>query len=298
MTEAIVLDSGGASAGVDPVGGGLAWCRVGGVDVVEPRAVGGAGRFCSGSVLFPWPNRVRGARWRQGDVEHVLETTEPRRGHANHGLVLATVFEVDERSAGSVRLSAPVGPAPGYPFALRLVVRYAVDDGGLAVRYEVANLGVTPAPVAVGAHPYLRVGDVPAGELRLELPVASRFAFDEGLIPVGERPLTGEDAGLLDGVVLGDRDLNACYRRDVASGRAARVVAPDGSAVELEADDELAFWQVYACPDFPRAGGTVRALAVEPMTAPPDALNSGTGLRLLAPDERWGVGWRLRYRPA
>ena len=63
-------------------------------------------------------------------------------------------------------------------------------------------------------------------------------------------------------------------------------------------NDELAFWQVYACSDFPRAGGTARALAVEPMTAPPDALNSGTGLRLLAPDERWGVGWRLRYRPA
>ncbi len=106
MTGAVVLEGGGTTAGVDPVGGGIAWCRVGGVDVVEPRAAGGAGRFCTGSVLFPWPNRVRGARWRHGGVEHRLEVTEPQRGHANHGLVLATVFEVEERSAGSVRLRA------------------------------------------------------------------------------------------------------------------------------------------------------------------------------------------------
>ncbi len=298
MTEAIAIDAGGTSAGVDPVGGGLAWCRVGGVDVVEPRAAGGAGRTCSGSVLFPWPNRVRGGRWRQGDLERRLEVTEPERGHANHGLVLGTAFDVEACSAASVRLSAPVGPAPGYPFALRLVVRYAVSSDGLDVRYEATNLGDADAPVAIGAHPYLRVGDVPTAELRLELPVASRFAFDDALIPVGEGPLTDDDTALPTGLAVGDRELNACYRRDVAAIRPARVVAPDGSAVELDADDELAFWQVYACSDFPRAAGPAGAVAIEPMSAPPDALNSGLGLRALTPGERWNVGWRLRYRPA
>jgi aldose 1-epimerase len=270
---------------------------VGGIDVVEPRAAGGAGRFCAGRVLFPWPNRVRGARWLQDGVERRLDVTEPERGHANHGLVLGAPFRVESRAAGAVRVSALVGPAPGYPFALRLVVRYAVDDEGLAVRYEVTNVGDLPAPVAIGAHPYLRVGDVPTEELTLELPAVGRFTLDEALIPVAEGPLTGEHAALPTGMPLGERTLNECYVR-AAGWSPACVVAPDGAAVELDADDDFAFLQVFVCDDFPRAAGPARAIAVEPMTAPPDALNSGRGLRWLDPGEDWALGWRLRYRPA
>lgn len=297
MTEAIVLEAGGTSAGIDPVGGGIAWCRVGGVDVVEPRDAGGAGRFCTGAVLFPWPNRVRAARWVQDGTVRTLDVTEPERGHANHGLVLDAPFRVDAATAGTVRLTAVVGPAPGYPFTLRLAVRYSADDGGLAVRYEIANAGEAVAPVAIGAHPYLRVGAVPTERLTVELPVTGMFTLDEALIPAGVGPLTGEHAALPTGLRLGRRTLNACYVR--AAGRSpARVVAPDGAAVELEADDDFAYLQVFACDDFPGPGGVARAVAIEPMTTPPDALNSGRGLRWLAPGENWAPGWRLRYRAA
>jgi len=33
---------------------------------------------------------------------------------------------------------------------------------------------------------------------------------------------------------------------------------------------------------------------VEPMTAPADAFNSGEGLKVLAPGERWGTTWGIR----
>jgi aldose 1-epimerase len=35
-------------------------------------------------------------------------------------------------------------------------------------------------------------------------------------------------------------------------------------------------------------------VAVEPMTCPPDALNSGTDLITLAPGESWTGSWGLR----
>jgi aldose 1-epimerase len=38
-----------------------------------------------------------------------------------------------------------------------------------------------------------------------------------------------------------------------------------------------------------------QALAVEPMTAPPDALNSGQGLLWLEPEQSWEGSWGLRY---
>ena len=37
------------------------------------------------------------------------------------------------------------------------------------------------------------------------------------------------------------------------------------------------------------------AVALEPMTAPPDALNSGTGLIWLEPGESWTSSWGVRY---
>ncbi len=177
-------------------------------------------------------------------------------------------------------------------------MRYRVDSQGLVVRYEVTNAGGASAPVAIGAHPYLRVGDVPTEELRLELPVVGRLALDDALIPVAEEPLSGDHAALPAGLVLGGRELNECYLRDPGSTRPARVVAPDGSAVALAADDDFGYLQVYACPDFERTAGPARAIAVEPMTAPPDALNSGRDLRWLDPAERWDTGWQLRYLPA
>jgi len=212
-------------------------------------------------------------RWRHGDVEHRLDVTEPVRGHANHGLVMGATFHVDDRTRESVRLATPVGPAAGYPFAVRLVVRYAVNDDGLDVRYSATTLRPEPAPAAIGAHPYLRVGDVPVERLTLQLPVASRFTLDAGLIPVAEGPLTGDHAALPAGLPLGERRLNECYTR--AGSSPARLVAPDGSAVELDPDDDFAFLQICVTDEFQEEAGPRRAVAVEPMSAPPDALNSG-----------------------
>ena len=58
--------------------------------------------------------------------------------------------------------------------------------------------------------------------------------------------------------------------------------------------------QVYTPRDFPvRGGGGVAALgqavAIEPMTAPADAFNSGAGLRWLKPGEAWTVRWGIRH---
>lgn len=65
-------------------------------------------------------------------------------------------------------------------------------------------------------------------------------------------------------------------------------------------DDVFGWLQVFTPRDFPHVAsdGTESpqlAVALEPMSAAPDALNSGAGLAWLQPDERWEASWGIRY---
>ena len=65
------------------------------------------------------------------------------------------------------------------------------------------------------------------------------------------------------------------------------LTAPDGRSVSIWADDEFDYVQVFTTTRaFPGEAGDV-AIAVEPMTAPAEAFNSGRGLRWLDPGEEW-----------
>ena len=70
----------------------------------------------------------------------------------------------------------------------------------------------------------------------------------------------------------------------------AQVYRIDGTT-ELWADPAFGYVQVFTPPDLVGRG---RAVAVEPMTCPPDALNSGDGLITLAADASWSGSWGIR----
>lgn len=61
-------------------------------------------------------------------------------------------------------------------------------------------------------------------------------------------------------------------------------------------DASFGYVQAFTTTDFVTDRGTVTAVAVEPMTAPADAFNSGQGLRWLERGEVWEAGWGIRYR--
>jgi aldose 1-epimerase len=286
-------------AGIDPVGAGVQALEVDGVAVVdtysEHGADGGA-PMASGATMFPWPNRVRDGVWNwNGEVLH-LAITDPSTRTANHGLVRTRTFHVTDRTAQSVTLSTVLDGEPGYPFCVRLDVRYCVLADGLRVSYRVTNEGNGPAPVAVGAHPYLRVGTTDTSDLILQLPATTVMDVDDRLLPVTLRSVVGTSEDPHD-LAVGLSELNHCFGGLVtgASGDAAcRVVAPDGSAVEFHTDGRFRWMQVYTTPEFVRGGEPTRAIAIEPMTAPPDALNSQEDLVWVEPRSSWDAWWTMR----
>ena len=147
------------------------------------------------------------------------------------------------------------------------------------------------APVALGTHPFLRVGDVPSEDLVITLDAGTRFEVDERLIPTAEVPVDGTVFDLRQGSRVGDVELNTTFGQ--LGSHTHRLTAPDGRFVELWQDADFGYALAFATP-FPKDGGMKLAVAIEPMTVPPNGFNSGDGLRWLEPDERWQLSWGIR----
>ena len=294
--EQFVITLGDATAVITEVAASLRAYSVGGVDLVQPYAQGVTPPFASGIVLMPWPNRVADGVWTLDGVSQQLDITEPSKNNAIHGLLRFTGYRLIERTAESVTLGATVFPQHGYPFHLETSVRYELIDGGLSVTHDVRNLSQAGAPVGIGAHPFLTIGDVPTEELVLTVHATTYFDVDERLLPHGELPVEGTRYDLRAGARVGGLELDTAFGGVIpVDGAVASLRAPDGREVQLVQDEDHPYVQVFTTPIYPKAGGPGLAVAIEPMTAAPDALNSGLGLHWVEPGATWNVGWGIRY---
>lgn len=292
----IELAAPGVRATVLPVGAALRSLACAGVAVVEDFGrADGPGFAYQGDVLAPWPNRVIDSRYAWGGVERALEPSEPERGHALHGLVTRLSWSVAERASDAVALAVDLEPTQGWPFPLRLRATYALAGDGLRATIDAENRGDEPCPYGAGAHPYLALRGARVDDCVLRLPAATHLGADARLAPTGRLPTAGTPFDLSAGAPLGGRVLDTAFTdvaRTADGWSEARLETPDGHVTTVRADPAARFWQVFSGDPLP-APWTRRALAVEPMTCAPDALNSGDGLLVLAPGERHRLAWSV-----
>jgi aldose 1-epimerase len=286
--------TGDMRATITAVAAGLRTLSINHIDLVPSFGEYDTPPSGSGIVLVPWPNRIRDGVWRHEGREYQLAITEPARDNAIHGLLRYAEYTPVEQDRDTVTLAATVYPQMGYPFTVRTAVRYELVSDGLKVTHFLENLGAEPAPVAVGTHPFVKIGDVPTEDLVLRLDAATHIEVDDRLLPTVEVPVDGTEWDFREGRRVGDVQLD-----DAFGGLAAvdgtvehTLLAPDGRTVTVWADDEFAYVQVYTTESYP---GESKAVAVEPMTAPADAFNSGKGLRWLDPGEQWELSWGIRF---
>lgn len=253
--------------------------------------------FGCGIVLVPWPNRVRDGQWTYEGRTLQLDITEPHLGNALHGLLRNTPYQLVERSTDSICLRAQVFPQNGYPFRLDTRVRYTVVADGIEVTHTVRNIGSSCAPVAIGAHPFLAIGDVVGDKLTLTVSADHHIEVDDRLNPIGVASVHETEWDLSEGKVVSTLDLDDAWSGlTVTDGGSTHwLSAPDGRTVSLWADEQFGYVQVFITREFPRRGELITAVAIEPMTAPADAFNSGEGLRWIQPGDSWSVSWAVRY---
>ncbi|MBD7996679.1 aldose 1-epimerase family protein [Arthrobacter sp. Sa2CUA1] len=291
--EQFRLTQGSAAVVVAALAGALRSYTVGGTQLVETYPDDAVPPYAAGILLAPWPNRVAGGSWELDGQPQQLDITDPSHGNAIHGLLRNTGYQAVEQTADSVRLAAAIYPQHGYPFHLVHEVRYSLDaDGGLRVRQSLTNLSGSRAPFALGAHPFLRLGEVPTEELALQVEAAEILTANEALIPTGQVPVSGV-RDLREPRKIGSLALDAAYTGLTERGGKYRHVltAEDGRTVQLWSDTDFGYVHVFVTDKFP---GRRCAVALEPMTAPANALNSGDGLRWLEPGGHFSAEWGIR----
>ncbi len=278
------LRHGDQVAVVTEVGAALRVYRVGEHDVIMPFDVDEPSPAVHGGVLVPWPNRIRDGRYTFDGVEYQLPLTEPERHNANHGLALHERWRLLEHTPEAVGLRLDLVPQPGYPFPLRVDVRYELGDEGLRVTATATNLGTVAAPYGIGFHPWLSVGRHTLDDCLLQVDADTWVRSDERLLPVEEVSDMPYHLDFRKSRAIGATVLDDAYV-DLRENRSwVRLVHPDGVEIACWQEVGLRCWQLCTGDDLPD-GHARRGLAAEPLSCTADAFRTGDRLTRLEPGQ-------------
>lgn len=297
--EQYEITGGGYRAVVTECGAGLRVLEHDGQPIVAGFPVADMAPSGSGQLLLPWPNRIQDGAYTFEGTAFQLAVSEPARNNASHGLTRWTSWTLEEQGDHTVTLMYRLMAQKGYPWTVDLHVLYDLSADGLTVTVTATNMSSTAAPFAQGAHPYLTVGDGGIESWELTVPAATYLTVDDRLIPSGRQDVEGTDLDFRGSRALKGTRLDTTFTdlRRGTDGR-AEILLSNPSAdrgVSLWMDEKHRWVHVYTGDDLGERAR--RALAVEPMTAPPNAFRTGEGLVVLAPagsaaDEHsssWGI---------
>lgn len=296
------LSAGDFSATITELGAGLRRLEHRGQPVIvgyEPDMLppGGAGQ-----LLCPWPNRVDGGHYTIDGVHYQLDLSEPANENAIHGLTrwLSWVPGPGSAAGDEITLRHVLLGHQGYPFCLEFDASYRLDaDRGLEVSISARNIGSLAAPYGTGSHPYLTAGAATVDECELELPAGLWQPIGERGIPYDSpKDVTGTEFDFRAAKRIGITQLDSALTgltRD-ADGRArARLTGPR-TQVTLWAGPGYEWLQVFT-GDTLDPSHRRKAVAIEPMTCPPNAFVSGVDLLMLEPGDSVTHTWGIEVTP-
>lgn len=309
--ELIDLRAGAYEARVATQGATLVHLRHEGRDVVLPfDAATSMPEGWQGRTLVPWPNRIKGSAYTYEGETYPVPCNEPETGSALHGLVGWSDFAVasdtpEEGEPSEVVLELALPASYAYPWALEVTVRFSLDaTTGLTVTTTTTNVGAAargivatgapqvdgeaaPAPYGVSCHPYL-TRSVPLDECVLEMPADLVLDVDpDTMAPTAARDITGTDWDWRGGRLVGTTQTDNAYTGLPEGTWAVRLTGGESGRSAVMTSN-VAWCQLYTADQLGRPG-----VAVEPMTCPPNAFNTGVDLLTLAVGESHEFVYRL-----
>jgi aldose 1-epimerase len=245
--------------------------------------------------LHPWANRLGADRFEVDGraVDLTLPDLPLKRDGAGlpmHGLLSAAPgwrvgrhAELD--GGGMLAATFDFGAYPhlleAFPFPHLVEIEATLVERSLEIATSVTATGDVAVPIAFGFHPYLRLPGVPRADWVLEAPVAERIVLDGRGLPTGEREPTAIEPG-----PLGERTYDDAFLAP-PPGTPFSLVGPD-RRLELRMDRGYPFTQIFAPAD-------TDAVAIEPMTAPTNALlTGGPELTLIPPGETFSSAFAIQ----
>lgn len=279
------------------VGGGIRDYYDGDRPVLQPYDVTAMCDGAHGAPLIPWPNRLADGKYSFDGVDYQVSLTEPEKHNAIHGFLRWRSWKVIAQESHFVTMAIQLHPLRGYPFTLDVSARYELGDDGLTVTTTVANVGDSALPYAHGQHPYLSPGEGTLNDCTLQLQADTRIATDpERQLPTGLESVAGTPYDFRTARKVGDVQIDYAFTdltRD-ADGRAwIRLTGRDEKTAMVWVDEHYPIIEVYTAdtlqPDRRRRG-----LGAEPMTAPPNAFQTGEQVARIEPGQSIATVWGAR----
>lgn len=243
-------------------------------------------------LLYPWANRLSGFRYSAAGRTVDLDPGSPLlhldgRGLPMHGVPGAKLrWSVHHEAADGAHAVLPARLAWSraerlalFPYPHSVELALTLDARVLEIATEVHADGGVAVPVSFGFHPYLRLDGVARRDWQLELPALRRLAIDARQIPTGEESDFEWPTGPLGATAFDDP-----FR--VLAERPRFSLSARGRGVAVEFLSGYPFAQVYAPAerDF---------VAIEPMTAPGNALVNGRDLPVVEPGGSYRAAFRI-----
>jgi aldose 1-epimerase len=244
--------------------------QMGGLDAYAAR-----GSTFGVPLLHPWANRLAGFSYSVGGEDVALGAETPGLRTEEHGLPIHGLlsgsrgWEVVDVGAASLR-SRFAFDAPelleAFPFPHELEIAVTLTPAELRVATTLVPTSERAVPVSFGWHPYFTLPGVDRDHLILRTPAMSRMVLDDNMIPTGEtEPFAACHAP------IGERDLDDAFC-DLGPDPHF-TIAGGGHELTVRFLEGYTHLQLFTPPN--RA-----VVAIEPMTAPANALRSHDALRL------------------
>ena len=232
----------------------------------------------AGSKLSPFPNRIFAGKYVFENQEYQLPINEIELNNNLHAILHSRYFDVvsSQASTGCANLilnHSYLGTDKGFPFPYDIEIRFTYSVKETIIETVLINTGDTNMPIGDGWHPYFRFSDI--SKLQLQLGTAERVSSLAGNV-------TGNVHGFEAGKLIGEDQLDDCFL--VKENKRFEVNLMDQSTgINLTCWQEsqkqqYQYLQIYTPPNR-------KEIAVEPVTCPPNAFNSGAGLIVLKPGE-------------
>jgi galactose mutarotase-like enzyme len=247
--------------------------QLGGLDAYAAR-----GSTFGIPLLHPWANRLGGFAYSAAGHDVTLGADTPHLQTEEHGLPIHGLLAANKgwkirQATGATLLAdldfgadADLLAAFPYPHTLELAVEQSPSS--LTITTTLIPTSDQPVPVSFGWHPYFTLPGVEREQLILRAPAMSRLILDDHGIPTGERAPTPARRAPIADAALDDAftDLGPDPAFTLAGG---------GHELTVRFVEGYTHLQLFTPPQRP-------VVAIEPMTAPTDALRSGDGLRLVS----------------
>ncbi len=255
----------------------------------EIEAFARTGRTCGIPLLHPWANRLGSLRYQAAGREVLLDPASSLLHFTDDGLPIHGVpwsrLSWQVTGADPNTLKAQLEWTRDellavFPFPHRLEMVVALRPNSLTVETTLVAGLSGPVPVSFGFHPYLRLPGLPRAAWQVHLPAMGHLLLDTRLLPTGEEsPFAALDTS------LGGRNFDDSFV--TLEERPLFSVMGGGRRITIEFLEGYRYAQVYtpSGKDY---------LALEPMTAPANALATGRGLRLVEPGGTFQAAFRVR----